>query len=107
MYQSINAWQFIEAFKAMDREDNFTIEARRELFNYYGQLEEDTGKQLELDVIAICGEWCELEREEILASYPNLFDEDEDEEDIDITEIMSNETICIPLDNGAYLIQEF
>ena len=64
MYQSINFHRFQAAFQDMDRSCNFGYEALKALFNYLEQLEDDLGEQIELDVIALCCEYREIEDDE-------------------------------------------
>lgn len=54
MKTSINFNEFIDAFKAYDRYDAYGYEALRVIFDYLEQYEEETGQEIELDVIAIC-----------------------------------------------------
>ena len=54
MKQTVNEFMFMEAFKEMDRMDNFTPEALRSLYSFLQSKEEDTGEESELDVIALC-----------------------------------------------------
>lgn len=69
MKQSINREQFVQAFKDANREDNFSPLGRRKLFDYFEQLEEDLGEEIELDVIAICCDYSEELLEDVLKNY--------------------------------------
>ncbi len=64
MYQNVNFHRFQDAFQNMDRGNNFSYEGLRALFDYLEQLEEDMGEQIELDVIALCCEYSEIEEDE-------------------------------------------
>lgn len=59
MKQTITQFTFAQAFKNMGREDQFTLGALNALFADYEQYEEDSGEQIELDVIAICCDYSE------------------------------------------------
>ena len=61
MYQTVTNYDFHDAFRDAGREDQFTYEALDELFEYYEQLEQELGEQIELDPVAICCEWSEYE----------------------------------------------
>lgn len=72
MYTTVNEHDFIEAFIRMGRaitddnpSGNFTIDALRALFEWYENLEDDTGEPFELDVVGICCDWSE---------YPNFWE---------------------------------
>lgn len=54
MKQSVNSYDFIEAFRTMGRYDQFGYEALEILFNYLEEYEESCGTEIELDVIALC-----------------------------------------------------
>ncbi len=59
MIKNIDFQDFRDAFKNMGRENNFTYEGQRALFDYLERLEEETGTPLELDVIALCCDYTE------------------------------------------------
>ncbi len=64
MYQNVNWHNFQDSFQNMGRGDQFSYEGLRALFDYIEQLEEDMGEQIELDVIALCCEYREIEEDE-------------------------------------------
>ena len=68
MKKTINKYQFQDAFKAL-RPDNFSYEGLELLFEYFEQLEQDTGEETELDVIAICCDFREDLVENIINDY--------------------------------------
>lgn len=72
MKQTVNEHDFIDAFRIMDRKENFSYEGRKALFNYFEEIEQDCGNEIELDVIAICCEYSEDSFEDIKANYSNL-----------------------------------
>ena len=53
MKQTINEYQFKEAFQS-SRPNNFSYEGLTALYDYLEQYEEDTGQEIELDVIGLC-----------------------------------------------------
>jgi hypothetical protein len=57
MKQSINFSQFVDAFHAYNRYDQFGYQALRVIFDYLEEYEDSTGEEVELDVIAICCEF--------------------------------------------------
>lgn len=68
---------FIRAFRDAGRDDNFSRDGLELLFDYF----EDSGVQLELDVIGICCEYAENSIEAIIECYSIDIDEDMDEDD--------------------------
>ena len=59
MKESVNFSRFCDAFQI--RKENFSYEGKKALFEYLEQYEEDTGEELELDVIALCCDYTEYE----------------------------------------------
>ena len=68
MKQTVTQYDFTEAFKEV-RPDNFSYTALVELFDYLEQLEDDCGTEIELDVIAICCDFSELDIYEFMRDY--------------------------------------
>ena len=73
---------FVRAFDDMNRSDNFSVKARRALYNYIITMEEDAcGDEYELDVIEICCTYSEYDSLEALQEdYPNIKTMDDAEE---------------------------
>lgn len=69
MKQSVNFNDFIDAFKAYDRYDQFGYEALRIVFDYLENYEEETGQEIELDVISICCDYSAENYTDIASNY--------------------------------------
>ena len=69
MYQTISIYDFQDAFRKTGREDQFSYDGKKMLFDYLEALEDDTGEKVELDVIALCCEYEETAAADIAASY--------------------------------------
>lgn len=65
MKKTINNYEFIKMFDDYGRSDNFSRLGRRKLAEYFEQLEEDLGQDIEVDVIAICCDYSEIEIKDI------------------------------------------
>ena len=63
MKTTINRDQFVDAFQYL-RPDNFSNCGLALLWDYFEQLEEDLGEQIELDVIDICCNFHECSEKE-------------------------------------------
>ena len=75
-----NASQFSDAFNQAGRGDQFNYEALGLLFEYFEELEAETGVEVELDVIAICCDYTEDDAVSIAGNYDiDITDMDEDE----------------------------
>ena len=62
-------FDFRDAFRRMDRVDQFSYEGAQLLFDYLESYEQDTGERIELDVIALCCDYTEDDAEAIAQSY--------------------------------------
>ena len=100
MKTTINEYQFAQAFKAYGRENQFSREALKALFDYIEGLEEGLNEEIELDVIALC---CEFTEYEDLAEFQNAYsDEYQTIDDIEY------HTIVIPIaGTNGFIIQDF
>lgn len=68
MKTTVDFCDFRHAFNAI-RPDNFSREGLEQLFDYFESYEKDTGEEIELDVIAICCEYCEQSWKDISIEY--------------------------------------
>lgn len=58
MITTVNRDLFVNGIRSV-RPTNFTCEGLHALFNYFEELEDSTGEQIEFDPIAICCEYTE------------------------------------------------
>ena len=109
MKQSINFYDFDRAFSDHGREDQFTYEGKRALFDWFEQLDDDCGTETELDVIAIC---CEFTEYENLAEFQDNYGAD----DYPDMESVYDSTMVIQSDHyvpageqsdASFIIQDF
>jgi len=99
MKKTINVYDFERAFAEMDRKDNFSYEGKKALFDYIESIEEDTGEEIELDVIALCCEFSE---------YENLEEVKDDYRNIETLEDLEDRTQVIYIDGtDGFIIQNF
>ncbi len=97
MKQTVVFNDFVEAFNRYNRIDNFSMDGLRALFDYLERLEEDTGEEIELDVIGLC---CDYEE------YEN-FREIKQELNVDTMDELEYHTNVIQIDEGGYIIRKF
>lgn len=84
MHRTITFSTFCDAFRDMGRNDNFSYEAKRILFDYLEQYEEDTGESIELDVVALCCDYNEMSWSIAAEEYGIKIDGFDTEECVDI-----------------------
>ena len=103
MKQTIDIYQFRNAFSDYNRQDNFTYKGLTALFHWFEELEDDTGTETELDVVAICCDFTEYENlKELQANYGA-----EGVENYPDMEDIENATVVIPVDDNSFIIQNF
>ena len=99
MKQSINEYQFRDAFHKMERGEQFSYDGLSALYDYLEQLEDDIGEEIELDVIALCCEYAE---------YDSLAEFREDYgEDYNTMEDIEYHTTVIMIDDESFIIRQF
>lgn len=81
MKTTVSRYDFERAFADADRKENFSYEGLGLLFDYLEDYEEQTGEELELDVIALCCDYAEDTIEDIAQNYGLELPEDEDEDE--------------------------
>ena len=98
MIEVVTESQFIDRFRKI-RPTNFTYEGLQALFKYLEQYEDDTGEEIELDVIGLC---CEFYQ------YDNLKEfQDDYGKDYECIEDVENETMVVPVDEESFIIRQF
>lgn len=117
MHITITSSMFADAFSSMGREDQFSREALEALFNYLEEYEQDTGEDLELDVVALCCDFAEYENaiaaaedygftSELEAGDYNSQEDFEEAKESEAREWLEDRTIVIDF-NGGLIIQNF
>ena len=117
MKQTINSYQFEQAFITAGRENNFSYAGRKALFEYLEGCEEETGEELQLDVIALCCGYAEYAN---VKEFAEMYGDDyivwetEPEEaveggvDVEATlDKIRDETQVIDIDGESFIIEAF
>ena len=100
MKQTINFYDFTEAFKKADRQNQFSYKGQEALFDYIEEYEDSADEEVELDVIAICCQYAEYENiAEFWLEY--------DQEDYPDMEAIEYNTEVIMIDEEAFIIAQF
>ena len=111
MKQTVNFSDFVAAFHRMDRDTQFTRDGLMVLFDYLETYEDDTGEELELDVIALCCEYSEDCADNIAAAYDiDIEDAEGDPEAVAtiVRDYLNNNTIlCGETDAGDFVYLQF
>jgi len=99
MKQSVNMYDFERAFKNFER-DNFSYDGLKALFEYLEEYEEDTGEEVELDVIALCCDYMEYDSlNEYNDDYGTKYSE---------IDAIQDDTTLIKIDGlNSFIIQQY
>ena len=98
MKTTVTEYTFRHAFETL-RPDNFSYAGLGALFEYFEQYEDETGQEIELNVITIC---CDFTEYENLAEFQaNYGDDYQSIEDIE------GHTIVIRVDDEAFIVEDF
>jgi hypothetical protein len=87
---------FESRFRDYGRQEQFSQEGLRALFDYLEELAQGLGEPIEVDVIALCCEWNEDSLDNVLRWY-----------DLEHLEDLQDHTSAVELGNGTVLYQYF
>lgn len=111
MKTTVTFSEFCDAFSAAGRNDQFSYEGKRALFNFLEEMEEQTGKEYDLDVIALCCEYVESTIDELIADYDiDVSEAEGDDEEIEriVEDFLNDNTMLVgKLDNGSFVYAQF
>lgn len=111
MKTSVNFSQFCDAFRAAGRNENFSYDGKRALYDFLEEMADQTGEEGELDVIALCCEFAESTVEELINDYSiDVSEAEGDEEEIEaiVEEYLNDNTMVAgKLDNGSFVYAQF
>jgi hypothetical protein len=96
MKQTIDINIFKDTFRNYGRQDQFSSRGLELLFDYLEELENDTGDEMELDVIGLCCDWTESSLTEVLKEY-----------DLDSLEDLQDSTQVIVVDDETVIYNAF
>lgn len=111
MKQTVSNWDFVQSFKQSDTyKDNFSTSGLDLLFAWFEQYEDETGQEVELDVVAICCDFNENTWQEVAEYYGvDLTEcEDDDEKKEAIEEYLQYNTLFVGwVDDESCIYQVF
>ena len=86
-------------FQSFGRGEQFSRQGFDALYKYLDDLSEDSGEDIQLDVIALCCEWSEY------GSIEEACDQYSD--DIQTLDDLNDHTMVLLLDNGGVMVLDF
>jgi len=103
MKQTINQYEFAQAFRDMER-NNFSHEGLHVLYEYFEEIDSD----YELDVIAVCCEYCEATAGEVADMYSLELSGDADTDYEIVSDFLSDHGVLVGfISSGCFLFQNF
>ena len=112
MKQTIDLYAFRNAFYNMGRKGSFSYGGLEILFDYLEELEQDTGEEMELDVVALCCDYAQSIIDDLIRDYDiDMSDCDTDDEEAikeTVMEYMEQNTIvCGVTSDGSVVFEAF
>ena len=100
---TVDQYSFANQFEAQGRLDSYSRIGLEKLFNHLDELSEDTGTNIELDVIAICCDYNESSIDDVINDYRieldlsdcETLDETNDAKAEQVREFLSENTMLI------------
>ena len=95
--QTVTFGLFCDAFTKHDRQNQFSYDGKKALFNYLEELSEGIGESLELDIVALCCDYEEEDWETIAEQHSiDLTDcEDEEEKEKAVEDYLNDRTTVV------------
>ena len=109
MKEYVTETAFVDRFVEINRENNFTYWGRRALFEYFEELEECLGTEIEFDPIAICCEFTQYANlDELNEAYGKEFkDLDEVRDYTEVIEVSVLDTKTMKYEDGGFIVQDW
>lgn len=107
MYKRITFADFLGAFHRAGREDQFSYDAKKALFEYIEDFEDETGSPVELDVIGLCCDFQESTVDEIIKENDIDMRGCEDDRRGAVESFLENRTTVVWSDDERILYQQF
>ena len=106
MKEEINFSMFCDRFRDMNRNDNFSYDGKKALFDYLQELEDSTGIDIDLDVISLCCEYSEYENlKEYLQNYNTAIDKEDYTDEGEFNEFEYEKAVEEEIENKTTLIR--
>lgn len=108
MKTTVSRYDFERAFADADRKENFSYEGLKTLFDYLEDYEEQTGEEIELDVIALCCDYSEDNPDDIIANYSIDVEGMDDDEKIDaVRDYLNDNTTLVGETSTSFVYLAF
>jgi hypothetical protein len=96
IYTQVTKSSFIDAFKLSSRKDQFSYDALEAIYEYLEDYSQDSGEDVELDIVAICCDWVEMTWQEVADQYNvDLSDVVEEDKADAVWDFLTDETVGV------------
>ena len=102
MKTNVTFCDFCDGFRDHNRNENFSYDGKKALYDWLEGLEDDQGEEIELDVIVLCCEYAEYEN---LAEFQQEYSEHNTT--FETIADIEDETCVIMIDDKSFIIQQF
>jgi predicted ArsR family transcriptional regulator len=109
MKTTISIYDFRDAFQKAGRQNQFSYDGLEILFDYLEEFEDDTGEEMELDVIGLCCDFAEDDPKAIAQNYSiEIEGLDDDEISEKVRDYLEDEGVYIGhTDLGNLIYRQF
>lgn len=109
MKQSVTFSRFCDAFRAAGRQDQFTYNGLVALYKHLEEYEEETGEQMTLDVVELCGLYAEGSFDDIAADYDIEAEDPEDPDSVEeaVTDYLRDNSRIVGTVPGGLVYTQF
>ncbi len=108
MKTTVNFSKFCDAFHKAGRDNNFSYDGKRALFDYLEEMEQSTGEELELDVIALCCDFDENHTNDIVTGHDiDTTDMDDDEKREAVRDYLQTNTFLVGETSDGFIYAAF
>ena len=108
--QTLAQGDFVDAFKQSSRKDQFSHDALEAIFNYLDTYSEETGENIEFDIVSICCDWSEMTWQDVAMSYGVDLSgcADDDERIGEVEDFLCRNTMFTALPDGlSFVFMQF
>jgi hypothetical protein len=107
IYTQVTKHSFIDAFKQSSRKDQFSYDALEAIYEYLEDYSQDSGENVELDIVAICCDWAEENYKDVFNTHPIDCDSEnptDDEIKEAVQDYLEYHTQCVLLPDGETFV---
>ena len=109
MKTTLSTYDFRDAFHKAGRGEQFSYDGLGLLHQYFEEIEENIGEEIELDVVGVCCEFAESDWQTIAADYRIEIDENEneDEQEAQVLDYLADQGVLIGNTESGIVYRQF